>query len=440
MSDPRKIFIFHEGRLANQLLAWANGRYVIRHLKDRKLLVAFPPLMGKCTMPFTDFVSPGKPPGWPEVRTSELETCKTDCIWMSAWENFPSDETLAQFLGEIRFDPDLLKQSKDLLYGNNCIGVHIRYGDFVAVDENNPPPIRPSFVRAPNSYYIEQTDRCLAAMPDHKIFLCTDGTPEEVAWFTERYHPLQHPKNDGLLDFLTLSQCRIIVASPSTFAPTAALLGGVPFIHRDHDVKDVRRIISKACSKMKYQFQPTCQVPIEVLNRIYCDAFGFKPDGRFVEVGAHDGWHWSCTWGLAEIGWRGWFIEPVPELFAECCKTYHGKRNIDIVNCCIGTHDGTATMGIGEYGGSLVEDRNPFKVTQYSLDSFLESRHVEPKFDLLIIDVEGAEDQVLAGFTVSKWLPKLVIIERPPVPNKFTEHGYEQVYSDWINTIYQRKA
>ena len=60
------------------------------------------------------------------------------------------------------------------------------------------------------------------------------------------------------------------------------------------------------------------------------------------------------------------------------------------------------------------------------------------RFDLLVIDVEGGEAGVLAGFTLSRWLPKLVIIERPPVPNCFTEAGYKSVFEDWINTVFIR--
>lgn len=187
---------------------------------------------------------------------------------------------------------------------------------------------------------------------------------------------------------------------------------------------------------MNYEFQPTCQIPIEELDEIYLKAFGFKSNGCFVEIGAHDGWHWSCTWGLAEIGWQGFYIEPVQQLFEECILTNKGRLNIDVIRCCIGEYDGVAKLGVMEYGSSLLEKNDVFEVTQLKLDTFLETRHIPIGFDLLVVDVEGAEDKVMAGFDVKKWKPKLVIIERPPVPNIFLDNDYNKVFEDWINTIY----
>jgi FkbM family methyltransferase len=192
---------------------------------------------------------------------------------------------------------------------------------------------------------------------------------------------------------------------------------------------------------VKYEFQPTCQIPPEILDKIYLDSFGYKTNGTLVEIGAHDGWHWSNTWGLAKIGWRAVFAEPVPELYRECCRTHaHHPGRISVRKCCIGPTNGRAFLGMGEYGASLDAKDATFETTQYTLDDFLKSNHVPPRFDLLVIDVEGGEAGVLAGFTLANWLPKLIIIERPPVPNKILDAGYTQVYSDWINTVYEYRT
>lgn len=187
---------------------------------------------------------------------------------------------------------------------------------------------------------------------------------------------------------------------------------------------------------MKYQYQPTCQIPPEVLDGIYMDAFGFKTDGAFVEIGAHDGWHWSCSWGLAEIGWHGLYAEPVKALYEECRRTNAGRPNVRVVDCCIGKENGMATLGMAEYGASAESTKDTFEAVQYRLDDFLDMHGITPGFDLLVIDVEGSEEDVLSGFSPLVWMPKLVIIERPAVPNKLTEAGYKEVYSDWINNCY----
>lgn len=193
---------------------------------------------------------------------------------------------------------------------------------------------------------------------------------------------------------------------------------------------------------MNYQYQPTCQIPPQTLDLIYTNAFGVKTDGWLVEIGANDGWHWSCTWGLSKAGWHALYVEPVPELFEECVKTYGDCPNVTVEHCCAGSKDGEVDMGMGLYGASSCPDYINFdrkiKARQYLLDHLLEMHNVPKGFDLLLIDVEGSEEDVLAGFSCALWQPKLVIIERPKEPNQFTVLGYKNVYQDWINTVYQR--
>lgn len=189
---------------------------------------------------------------------------------------------------------------------------------------------------------------------------------------------------------------------------------------------------------MNYEFQPTCQIPPEKLDQIYMDAFGFKRDGVFVEVGAHDGWHWSNTWGLAEIGWRGIYIEPVCDLYLECVKTNAQRKNITVVNCSIGSTDGKTMLYMGEYGATAEVEGEPFESLQHKLDTLLQVEQIIPRFDLLVIDVEGSEVSVLAGFDWRKWLPKLIIVERPPAAFDCLLSHYDKIYEDWINAIYQR--
>lgn len=190
---------------------------------------------------------------------------------------------------------------------------------------------------------------------------------------------------------------------------------------------------------MNYEYQPTCQIPPETLDKIYMDAFGFKRNGTFVEVGAHDGWHWSCSWGLAEIGWTGLYCEPVRSLYEQCLKTNENRDKVTTLHCCIGKTNGVATLGMAEYGASAESEKDRFTVDQFTLDHVLDDMGIPEKFDLLVIDVEGSEADVLEGFDWKKWLPKLIIVERPQEAfNQLLTH-YDKVYEDWINTIYQRK-
>lgn len=187
---------------------------------------------------------------------------------------------------------------------------------------------------------------------------------------------------------------------------------------------------------MSYRFQPTCQIEPRVADKLFVGAFGSKSDGCLVEVGANDGWHWSFTWGLAMIGWKAVYVEPVKELFAQCSAEFEELPNTKVLNLAVGPSNGVARLGMGEYGA---QTSGPVVVEceQVTLDSLIESCCINPGFDLLVVDVEGGEDGVLAGFDVARWRPKLIIIERPPKHNKIESFGYRTVYSDWINTVYQ---
>jgi hypothetical protein len=253
---PLRVYIFCEGRLANQLLSWANGRYVTRNLPNRQLLLCYPPLEGKCTLPNTQFIPKSMAQTvcqqWPKATTAQLAGMNRDCYWTEAWINHPAEKVMLEQLDEMQISSRIWDQVADFTHQNTkkFIGVHIRYGDYVPIDEQNPPAVRPTFPRAPNRYYSEVLDQCLTELPDHAVFLCTDAEDSEVAWFTEKYHSVSQPKNDGLLDLLTLARCKIIIASASTFSPLAASLGGKPYIHPETSPEDVKRVIQSVKAKL----------------------------------------------------------------------------------------------------------------------------------------------------------------------------------------------
>lgn len=237
------IYIRCQGRLANQLLSWVKGRHVTRHLNNRKLLINYAEL-GQCVLPNTDNRIMDTS-AWPESDTKGLASCQGNCVWTEVWDNFPPNHEMRTYLYQIQFDNTILDKVKDGLGAEGTIGVHIRYGDFLSVDPNNPITI-PSFVRAPNEYYTAMVDQCRELLPKHKIFLATDGTPDEVKWFTDRYHPLEHANKIALLDLLTLSRCDIIVGSNSTFSLIASILGKKPITVPGCTIEQVRQLIPKS--------------------------------------------------------------------------------------------------------------------------------------------------------------------------------------------------
>jgi FkbM family methyltransferase len=213
---------------------------------------------------------------------------------------------------------------------------------------------------------------------------------------------------------------------------------------------------------MDYKTSFTCQIPN--LHIIYKTYFGDKPIGSFVEVGAYDGITYSNTYGLAEMGWHGLYIEAIEEYYKNCYVIHSDHPNIDIVNACVGDGSKVELYIGGEYstfdkdfmlhvpqGWGAVFDFIG-KVKTVTLDALLTDYWNQDEIDLLVVDVEGSENAVLSGFTVAKWEPVMAIVEchehhhnewmrmqAESVNNYFAEAGYNKVYSDDLNNIYVRK-
>lgn len=209
----------------------------------------------------------------------------------------------------------------------------------------------------------------------------------------------------------------------------------------------------------KYVFGCTVQFPEEKLDKLFQDCFGYKTDGTFVEVGAYDGRSWSHTFAIAEMGWKGVYVEPVPELAALCIKNHAKHRDVTTCCCAAGRTNGLTELHIepDSICGSTMNlsiCKNPIKllVPMLTLDTILEAAKIQPGFDVLSIDVEFAELEVLAGFTLERWMPKMMIIElcefhggpkqewskplREHCDREFPKLAYRKVYSDAINGVY----
>lgn len=196
------------------------------------------------------------------------------------------------------------------------------------------------------------------------------------------------------------------------------------------------------------------------IEYIYAAVFGLRTDGTFVEVGAHDGKSYSCTYFLAQKGWNGFYIEAMQHLFQRCVENHKGNRNITTINAVVGTgnvvrmmHDHSDFFYSGNADFAKKHGGIQFvgEYTTVSLDNLLEQQKVQRKFELLVIDVEGMEIDVLKSFNIIKYKPKLVVIEmheldpNAEVPERteyihryFAFAGYTKIYTSPINSIFLR--
>jgi FkbM family methyltransferase len=210
-----------------------------------------------------------------------------------------------------------------------------------------------------------------------------------------------------------------------------------------------------------YKTSLTCQIP--ELENIYQKYFGNKKVGNFVEIGAYDGITYSNTFGLAEMGWRGLYVEAVEEYYKKCVETHKDHTSIKVVRACVGTGKEVNLYHAGEYStiseafrsnvpaGWHITYSGAEVVKTQVLNEVLIDNWNYHNIDLLVIDVEGAEVDVLRGFTVGYWRPKMVIIEAcemhpnpdrrvhaPFINNYFHDAKYIKIYSDDGNNIYWR--
>ena len=215
---------------------------------------------------------------------------------------------------------------------------------------------------------------------------------------------------------------------------------------------------------MNYDIDPTCQLPRDFLATLYDGCFRDKTDGCYVEVGAYDGVKFGHTSALAKLGWKGLCIEPHPR-YAERCRKNHKGRNVTVENCAVGAKEGKATLFISRDEDGACSSTKWTEATQhhgldktrvvdvdmFRLDTVLLRNKIPRNFEVLTIDVEEAELEVLTGFDLSYWLPKVAIVEtheQDPNPVRnwkaipinliFSSAGYKKVYADHTNTVYVR--
>jgi FkbM family methyltransferase len=165
-------------------------------------------------------------------------------------------------------------------------------------------------------------------------------------------------------------------------------------------------------------------------DRLLYEYFHEKKAGYYVEVGACDGIYASNTFFFERLGWRGLLIEPIPELAERCRNTRPNSQVICSAAVSPNSPDHIEFEVVEGWEAlssvSLKRDRfydyqpnvRKISVSARTLDAMLEEAKAPP-VDFLTIDVEGQEWQVLQGFTISRWQPEIIILERwSPVPDQ----------------------
>lgn len=209
-----------------------------------------------------------------------------------------------------------------------------------------------------------------------------------------------------------------------------------------------------------------------ILHQILHKILGYKTDGTFVEVGANDGKTGSFTFNLGKIGWQGLNCEPIPRLFELCKKNHQEHVNVTTIQIAAGekkdileivdadtlsTMDGdTLQLYLNtNWAKNNFKNATRCKVSVEPLDTILPINNINKNFDLFVLDVEGFEENVLKGFSVEMYKPKIIVIEiadqhesfihNSALMQKFKRlrdyfklHGYSLLVNDIVDNVYIR--
>jgi FkbM family methyltransferase len=173
------------------------------------------------------------------------------------------------------------------------------------------------------------------------------------------------------------------------------------------------------------------------------DYFKDARDGVFVDVGANHYQRYSNTYYLeTRLGWSGVALEPQQQ-FAEDYARFRPKTAF-VPLFVSDASNREATLYVN--GNDLVASSSkafteaygavtPTTATTTTLDDVLDRLGVK-SVDFLSMDIELAEPEALAGFSIERFRPRLVAVEaHPPIRQQlldyFTRHGYSLVGKYW---------
>lgn len=172
-----------------------------------------------------------------------------------------------------------------------------------------------------------------------------------------------------------------------------------------------------------------------------------RPEATFLDVGANMGYyalHAAHMGAMKVIA-----VEPNPQLLPRLRDNIHfnGFQNIiSIQPYAVSDVSGTITLNIhgGDIGSSSMMPLGEAKISAISVEAItlamLQDRMQVPRFNIIKVDVEGAEDRVLMGYLEwladKKYYPELIILEENETlwKNDLLKYLTDRGYSSNVRT------
>ena len=187
------------------------------------------------------------------------------------------------------------------------------------------------------------------------------------------------------------------------------------------------------------------------------DYFRNKNKGFYIDVGCFHPIHRNNTFLLHKKGWNGINID----IHKFSIDLFNYLRPNDLnYNLAVTNKNQIIDMYFQKKHSQLstIKEAQAKKVFQGSirktkinaltLDSILEKKKIDNlKIDLLDVDVEGADFDVLEGFSIEKYRPKLISVEihqkntKESMISKYLHnYKYELIWSGVFSHIFESKA
>ena len=204
-------------------------------------------------------------------------------------------------------------------------------------------------------------------------------------------------------------------------------------------------------------------------DKLLWEMFNQRREGFFIEVGAWNGISLSNTYFLEQMGWTGILVEPLRELFEDCVRNRPRSRVVHAA--CTTPNQGATIKFTRVVGNEMLSCIHPepahaqrcrsegrqfeeIEVPAVTLDRLIVRERNGPwpgpgpwkpkvgwQIDLVSIDVEGGEMDVLKGFNLDRFKPRVLLIENNlpsgvAVAQYLQRFGYKRVHRQVINDFY----
>jgi FkbM family methyltransferase len=183
--------------------------------------------------------------------------------------------------------------------------------------------------------------------------------------------------------------------------------------------------------------------------------FNGKRDGFFVDICAHDGVLGSNTFVFEKLGWKGFCVEPNPEIFVLLQK----NRICDIYECAV-TATAGETVDFMRFKGTDINsqlsvivnptlrsqtragDKEIIKVKTTTFSNLMDRYPEVTNIDFLSLDTEGCELAILKTIDFNRYQFGLLAVEAnsPEIPALLASKGYRLLANLWGDGLFVRQG